>query len=332
MSVNPFYRPARLSAVNDRCRELWQDLVQHENEYRIRSHRLDCGAVLMDMGVSETGSLEAGRILTELCQGGLAKARIGMTQVAGVPLPEIFNETLHPAAGCMDMQMGLPFPNALLSGPIRLFIEPLRFVEADIPLSEAKDAVVALIEPYPGAPEFSDKEARLLSEMSGVAPEHIRIILAPGNSLPGSTQVSGRAVEDVVLTIQRSLLIDSSKVIDICGRAPICPYYEDKPGVKRLDADDFLHYIAEVYLTYYSEEGEDVAALCRNLTFESLDIFGSYWADMLEAAGGDFFKIPNITDVNRVGRVVINDRRTGRVYAAGRLREDLIEARLTAAP
>lgn len=330
MSTNPYYRPAKLSAINKRSAELWQDLLDHENEYMIKSRKLDCGAVVLDMGVHETGSLEAGRILTELCQGGLSKAHLSVTDINGIPLPEIVTETMHPGAGCMDMQMGITFPNALLSGPIRLFIEPLRFVTDDIPLSEANGAKLALVEPYAHAPEFGDEDVMRLCEMAHVDPKDLKIILAPNHSLAGSTQVCGRAGEDAMLTIQRCLMIDSSKVVSVIAKSPICPLYDETPGTKRLDCDDFLHYVSDVYMTYYSEPGEEVAALCRNLTFETLDVFGSYWGDMLDAADGDFFKIPNITGVNRIGKMTVNDLRTGKVYSAGTKRYDLIAARLLA--
>lgn len=328
MSINPYYRVAELSSINKRCTELWQDLLKHENEYMIKAHTLSCGTVVLDMGLHEMGSLEAGRILTELCQGGLAKAHLSMTDIEGVPLPEIVTETMHPGAGCMDMQMGLPFPNALLSGPIRLFIEPLRFVVDDIPLETADGAKIALIEPYPSAPEFSDDEALEICEMAHVAAKDLKVIIAPAHSLSGSTQICGRAGEDAMLTIQRCLMIDSSKVISVIAKSPICPLYDETPGTRRLDCDDFLHYVSDVYMTYYSEENEDVAALCRSLTFETLDIFGAYWGDMMDAAEGDFFKIPNITEVNRIGKMTINDLRTGKVYTAGTKRYDLIAARL----
>ena len=50
--------------------------------------------------------------------------------------------------------------------------------------------------------------------------------------------------------------------------------------------------------------------------------------DLLEAAGGDFFKIPNISDINRLAKVTVNDLREGRLYHAGEKRPDLIEARM----
>lgn len=325
-SKSPLWTPVKLSTVNKRCGLLWSDLVENAELYGIRLRTMECGAQLMDFGVHCPGSLEAGRIVTELCQGGLAKASLSTTMVGNTVLPEITCETMHPGAGCLDMQMGLPIDNALLSGPYRLFIEPLRFVVDDIPLTSAKDAMVALVEPYQGAPEFSDKDASHLAGNSD--PKDLKIMLIPGSSLAGSTQVCGRAVEDVILTIHRSLLVDCSKVLSIIGKSPVCPHYDDTPGTVRLDNDDFLHYVSECFLAYYSEEGEDVQKLVDNLVFDSVDLYGQYWGDIIDSVGGDFFKIPNITDINRIGAVTINDIRTGKTYTAGKKRYDIIKARL----
>jgi methenyltetrahydromethanopterin cyclohydrolase len=327
-SKSPLWTPVKLSTVNKRCGFLWSDLVENAELYGIRLRTMECGAQLMDFGVHCPGSLEAGRIATELCQGGLAKASLSTAMVGNTVLPEITCETRHPGAGCLDMQMGLAFDNALLSGPYRLFVEPLRFVVDDIPLTSAKDAMVALIEPYQGAPEFSDKDAIHLAEMGNSDPKDLKIMLIPGPSLAGSTQVCGRAVEDVILTIHRSLLVDCSKVLSIIGKSPVCPHYDDTPGTVRLDNDDFLHYISECFLAYYSEEGEDIQKLVDNLVFNSVDLYGQYWGDIMDSVGGDFFKIPNITDINKIGAVTINDVRTGKIYAAGKKRYDIIEARL----
>ncbi len=307
---------------------MWNDLVENRELYNLELHEMECGAQLLDFGYNCSGSMEAGRIATELCQGGLAKASISTTMVGDTPLASITCETLKPGAGCLDMQMGLPFDNALFSGPYRLFVEPLRFVIDDIPLSEARDARIALVEPYQGAPFFSEADAIKLAEMGNTDPKDLKIMYIPGPSLAGATQVCGRAVEDVVLTIHRSLMVDCSKVVDIIGTSPICPHYDDTPGTERLDNDDFLHYISEIYVSYYSEEGEDVKALTEKLVSSCMDIYGQYWGDIMDSVGGDFFKIPHITDINKIGVLTINDIRTGKVYSAGSKRYDIIEKRL----
>ena len=322
------WKQVSLSTVETASDRLFGMLCDNAQELGVKVLRMDCGALLVDAGIDVRGSIEAGRIITELSQGGLSRATVSITEVCGVSLPKITVESFYPAAACLDMQMGLEIQGtALLSGPIRLFVEELRFVDEDIPLAEAKGAMVAIVEPYDGHKMITDETALAIAESAHIDIKDLRIVLVPATGIAGAVQVCGRPGEDVVLTVGRSLLLDPRKIVHLISSSPVNPIYDDN-NPKRLGADDFLHYMGECYMTWQADPGEDVSSLADTLCFHSLAHYGTYFEDLLDEAGGDFFKIPGITDINRIARVTVNDVTNGKLYSAGELHPEMIAPRL----
>ena len=51
---------------------------------------------------------------------------------------------------------------------------------------------------------------------------------------------------------------------------------------------------------------------------------GVLFADLLEKAGGDFFRIPNIRHINRLAEITVTDRASGAVCRAGRMHPEIL--------
>ena len=178
---------------------------------------------------------------------------------------------------------------------------------------------VAVLQPDAPVPESWVLE---LAKAARVDPCRLRLILVPQDSVAGCTQIAGRSNENIILTLVRSMGYDAGKVRRILGSSPICPVYRG-PG-KILLPDDLLHYAGECFLTLAAAPEDDVQKLAQDLCFASLDIYGSLFADLLEAADWDFYKIPNISHINKLARVSINDETAGKAYCAGEPDESLL--------
>lgn len=315
--------PVPASAVNRRCAALWADMQEHAPEYGIGFSRMNCGAQVMDAGLNAPGSFEVGRLITELSQGGLARATLSMGQIAGKTLPFITVESLNPMAATLSMQMACSVQGVMCSGPIRLLIEEPEYVEFDLPREGMESLAVAVLQPDAPPEESWVME---FAKAARVEPDRLRLILVPQDCVAGCTQIAGRSNENIILTLVRSMGYAAHKVRHILGTSPICPVYRG-PG-KILLPDDLLHYAGESYLTLEAGPEDDVQSLAQNLCFASLDIYGSMFADLLEAAGGDFYKIPNISHINKLARVCINDLSAGKAYCAGEPDEQLLLAYL----
>lgn len=310
--IRPTVKQAALSTIHRQTHRLWDILVAGQREYAIQLKRLDCGALVLNTSHGVAGSLEAGRLVTQLSQGGLGTAVLGLMELEGICLPEITVDTRAPAAACLDLQMAIPLGNALLSGPIRLFMEPLRFVEEDIPLSSATGAMTAVVEQEE---EITSELALELAEAAHLRPEQLRMVSVSMGSVVGNTQIAGRVVEEIVLTVGRSLELDPTRITGVVGKNPVCPIYP--PGQGTLLPDDFTHYTAQAYLGWLGEEGEDLQGLAQALCFRSTYCYGQLFSELLTQAGGNFWDIPDITHINKISRVTVNDLTSGRLVSAG---------------
>src|SRR5512136_1003485 len=63
------------------------------------------GATTVDAGVEATGSLEAGRLFSEACMGGLAQAGFCELDFDGLRLPGVQVITSQPALACLAAQL-----------------------------------------------------------------------------------------------------------------------------------------------------------------------------------------------------------------------------------
>lgn len=305
-------RPS-LSLIAGRSRALWDALSS--GLYGTRLSRLACGAQLVEAGGTSPGSFEAGRLAAELAQGGLASARLGLARVCALTLPVITVETFFPAAACLDLQMAEYAEGVMLSGPLRLFLRPPRFVDMDTNAAGAEGAMVALVQAQ--AP-VTDEWAESLARRAGIDPARLRLVWVPEDSVAGSTQICGRMNESILLTLVNSQERDPHRPVHLLGSCPVCPVLRQTTDKSRLLPDDFLHYLAQCHLTYDAAPGEDLQALAEGLCFRSAPAYGALFADLLEQAGGDFFKIPDVAHINKLAAVTVNELTSGRVCCAGR--------------
>lgn len=312
-----------LSLIAARSQTLWERLCSEHLGTRLT--RMACGVSLLDVGTAAPGSLEAGRLVTELAQGGLAEARLSMTQVCGVSLPAITVETFFPACACLEMQMATAADGAMLSGPLRLFLQPARYAKIDVALQKAKGAMVGVIQPWR---EITDGWAAALAKRAGIPAEELRLVSVPMESVAGSTQICGRMNENITLTVARSLGLDPLRLTHLFGACPVTPVLKTSVGGKTLLPDDFLHYLAEAVLTWEGEE--EPKALAESLCFRSAPAYGTLFADLMEAAGGDFYKIPNLAHINKLARVTVNELTSGALGFAGKPEPERLRPYLSA--
>jgi len=299
------------SSIARRCNGLVSTLIERAWEYGLAVQTLPCGATLIDAGVDVLGSFEAGRILIEICHGGLANASLGLIDLGGFFLPQVTVESFHPTISTYGLQASYPLsadePGIRVSGPVRLYL--------DGEVTMENPAAIAVIE---SDRLLGDEVALALAERSNLPPRSLTLIVVPGWSLVGAVQIAGRVNESVIFTLEESLEIDSRKVVQMIGQAPVCPVSRiDSPKEKRLYPDDFIHYAGEVLLTLLASPEDDLERLAHLLAFASTSIYGNLFHDVLAAADGIFGAIPDLIHINKPAQVTIADLSTGRTAYAG---------------
>jgi len=309
-----------LRSIESRCRGILNDLTSLKDMYGLSLTAAPSGAVLIDAGKDAPGSYSAGALITELCQGGLAKASIRPEKLGPCDLPYISVETFFPQTANLFLQQACSFEGQMISGPVKLCLE-----NGVRPEDTSSAVFTAVIQ---GDQMPDDTWIRSLAAAAGCQPDSLTLVLVPQQSAAGGTQISGRMNENAVFTMERSLGIDTSIIRHILGTCPIGPFGPPAEGKKLLLPDDYIHYAASACLVVEAPDGMDIQKLARDLTFESTDICGKLFIDLLEEADWDFFKIPNVLHINKLSEITVADVRSGKTACAGKKRISLLTDQL----
>lgn len=294
-------------------------LINRAYDYKLHVNKLSCGAIIIDAGINVEGSREAGRILTEICHGGLCSVSIDTVELNKYTLPRITVDSFHPHRSVYRMQFGYIMDGKIISGPLRQYLESDSNV---LNLSEDQgDAGIAVIETH----DIPSNEWVLsLAGKSSVSVDKLCLIVAPSTSISGVTQVAGRVNENVLFTMEKSLGYDSRKVRHIIGSVPVAPVSTGKNKDRTALPDDFIHYGGSVFITIAADPEDNIQELAGKLCFSSSSIYGSSFYDLLAAADGVFENIPDLINIFKVARVTINEINSGKIYTAGKFNYDLL--------
>jgi len=309
-----------IKAVDRRCGEILRTLRDDGDSLGIETSLFPSGARLYDAGLKAGGSYEAGAFVTELCQGGLAKASISVGPLGPLLLPHITVESFSPRDANLVLQSAMAFEGQMISGPIKLFLGE------DAPSPDGLSGIFTAVIQGDACP--SEEWVLTLADRAGCRPDQLSLILVPQASAAGSTQIAGRMNENIIFTMENSLGYDASMARHILGTCPIGPYGPPSEGKRLLLPDDYIHYAAGVTLTVDAPDGTDIQKLASDLAFDSLDIYGKLFVELLSEADWDFFKIPNVMHINKLAEVTVIDVRSGRTARAGSRRCELLTGEL----
>ena len=143
-----------MKSMNERSYEIAQRMAADAELLNISVEKLACGATVIDAGVKVTGSLEAGRLFSEACLGGLAKVDFCSLDFGRFALPGVSIMAGRPVEACMAAQYagwfvevkvkGQKTYQAMGSGPARsLYGKETLLQQLGIP-EKADMAVLAL--------------------------------------------------------------------------------------------------------------------------------------------------------------------------------------------
>ena len=115
-------------SLNKQVKPLVEQLIESHEKLNLSISESEGGAKIIDAGIKTTGCLEAGRIITEICMGGLGTVSLSMTNnTPNWPL-SIHVHSTDPVLSCLGSQYAgwsLSFVqnddnfSALGSGPCR---------------------------------------------------------------------------------------------------------------------------------------------------------------------------------------------------------------------
>ncbi len=308
-----------LKQIGTACAGIFGALAQDGARFGLRVFHAGCGAQVLFAESDTPGSVRAGALAASLCQGGLATASAYEDTFGGQTLPFVRSKTDSPRLATLTLQSACEFRGAMLSGPMKLHLAETDEIRYDSGSESGSYSAVVQANEIP-----DDAWMVSLSQAARCRPEQLALLVAPQESMTGAAQIAGRMNENMIFTMERSLGLDANMVSAIEGYAPVCPPGAKSKNGTRLLPDDFLHYGAFSRLTLARGTDINPQKLANDLAFSSTDIFGALFSDLLEEAGGDFFKIPNLLHINKLAVVEVADPQSGKTYHSGSFRPDLL--------
>ncbi|MSP27010.1 MAG: methenyltetrahydromethanopterin cyclohydrolase [Methylococcales bacterium] len=319
------------ASVNKLTQPLVQHLLDNAAKLRLGVEVLANGCTVIDAGINAIGGLEAGRIIAEICLGGMGTVSIShSSSTTNWPL-SVNVHTGNPVLGCLGSQYaGWSLSHekyyALGSGPARAMatkvkngeVEPVEELYKELAYRDnSANSTVLVIENDKFPPlEIIEK----IATACNISPKKLTIIVTPTSSLAGGVQVVARVLE-VAMHKAHALHFPLENIIDGSGSAPICPPHPN--FVKAMGrTNDAILFAGQVHLFV---KGSDEAAeeLAKNLPSSTSKDYGKPFAEIFKQYEYDFFKIDAM--LFSPASVIVTAVDSGKSFRAGKLDNALLD-------
>jgi len=297
------------------------ELIDHQEEYRIKVEKLSCGATIIDTGLEAAGGYLTGLKLTEICLGGLANCWLTYQTYGDIELPTIVVATDHPALSLLGCQLagwmvkvGSFF--APSSGPARaLSLKPKKVFEKIGYKDEHSEAVIVM----ETNKKPTDEVAQKVAADCKVDPKNLYMVLTTTASMAGSVQVSGRVVETGLYRLE-FLGLNPNKVVFASGSAPIMPPHPDV-GISTAKEEDALLY-GGVGSYVIDEEEAKLQEYATKAPATAWPDYGKTSYEALKAVSFDWSKLD--PSFFTIGKLMLTSKKTGKTYIGGKVNPEML--------
>ncbi|MGE0213927.1 MAG: methenyltetrahydromethanopterin cyclohydrolase [Parvibaculaceae bacterium] len=312
-------------SVNANAATLVDALLRDADRLRISASTGPKGERLIDLGARALGSIEAGLRLSEICMGGLGRARLS-AQGGGRWPWSIEVSAARPKIACLASQYagwnlshgeGKGAYVAMGSGPARALARKEKLFEQLDYRDTAETATIVLEAAGPPPVEIVDK----LAHDCGVKHAALNILYAPTRSLAGGVQVVARVLE-VALHAAHETSFPLDRIVDGMGVAPLSPPHPD--FVTALGrTNDAIIYGGRVHL-FVTGPADDARALAASLPSLSSRDYGHPFAAIFKRFNGDFYAIdPKLFSP---AEVIVSAIDAGETFHGGSVNWDVLDA------
>lgn len=312
-------------SINNLSQPIVQKLVDCAVALRVGVEKDSSGATIIDAGINHRGGLEAGRLISEICLGGLGSVSLTYTNISDQWPLSVYVHSSNPVLACLGSQYagwqlshgeGKDAFFALGSGPGRAasLREPL-YEELGYQDKAEKVCLVLEVDKKPPSGLLTK-----ISEQCGVDSKNLTVILTPTSSLSGSVQVISRVLETAIHKAHE-LKFPLEKIIDGAGSAPICPPHPDFVQAMGRTNDAIL-FAGRVQL-FVTGPDDDVKALATDLPSNTSKDYGKPFAKVFADAGYDFYKIDQM--LFSPAQVSVTAMQSGNTFFAGEVNLELLK-------
>lgn len=319
-------------SVNKRASAIVERMIGECEALGLSVMRLENGATVIDAGVEAPGSLEAGRMFSCACLGGLGQVHFtqqafGSGRSGGDAdfwLPAVAVSVSYPHIACMASQYAgwaiKPDKRFYMgSGPARALYAGEEIYQKLSYRDQAETAVLML----EGRDLPGEEVAAFVAGKCGVRPEQLFLLIAPTASLVGSIQLAARAAETGLHKLME-LGFDVRWVTAAASLCPLAPVAEDDlHAIGR--TNDAILYGGRVFYTVQAEDDE-LEDLIEKIPSSSSRDYGTPFYELFKRYNSDFYQMDPL--LFSPAQVEINNVNSGRTFRAGRLNPSLLRASL----
>lgn len=308
-------------SVNQLTNPLIQYLVDNANSLRLGVEKLESGCTIIDAGIRHAGGLEAGRLIAEICMGGLGHVSLQTSQTFPHWPWMLSVHSNNPILSCLGSQYaGWSLAHekffSLGSGPGRALAGREELYK-ELGYQDKADKACLVLESDKVPPaEVIEK----VSRDTGVKLENLTFILTPTRSLAGTVQIVARVLEVAMHKIH-TLHFPLGHVVDGMASAPLPPPAPDfLTGMGRTNDAILFGGHAHIFVI-----GSDAAAakLAQELPSSASRDYGRPFAEVFKTANMDFYKIDPM--LFSPAAVTVTALESGHSYRGGRLDSILLD-------
>ena len=300
-------------SIHRACKPLLESLIAQASALNIKVSQHVTGATIIDAGIDIAGSAEAGRIIAEICMGGLGE--VNFSDASNIKV-----KSQTPVLACLGSQYaGWALQHekffSLGSGPARCLAQREELFK-ELNYKDNAESTVLILETNKIPPvEIIEKVAR----DTHIKPENLTFILTPTTSIAGATQVVARVLE-VALHKAHTLHFPLDAIISGSGSAPLPPISASFITAMGRSNDAIL-FGGYVQLNVKCSDAE-AEKLARELPSNSSKDYGKPFADIFKAVNMDFYQIDPM--LFSPAMVNITNLETGNSFAGGELNKALL--------
>ncbi|TXT57018.1 MAG: Methenyltetrahydromethanopterin cyclohydrolase [Candidatus Thorarchaeota archaeon] len=311
-------------SINQRAFMIVQKMMEDARKINCIVYEQKNGASIIDAGVNASGSDEAGRIIGEICMGGMGSVRLTTVHIEDLTLPAVVVSTDQPITATLGSQFAgwqikVEDYFAMGSGPARALARVENLFEK-IAYSDESDVAVIVLESKETPPE---SVTQYIAEKCRVDASDLYCIVSPTASLAGSVQISSRIVEVGVHKLFK-LGVNPEKIKKGHGLAPIAPVAKSD-GKAMGRTNDCVLYGGR---TFFYIRGEDIELqdITEQAPSNTSSQYGKPFYKLFKSFDFDFYKIDPM--LFSPAEITVYDIDSGEVYKAGELNPDILRESL----
>ena len=315
-------------SVNDEAFKIVDKVIPHSKLYSIKISKLSNKATIID---GTHGTYEFGRLVGEICLGGLGKCQFINSKLKEIFIPGLLVETSHPAIALVGSQKAIRLSiknqeakeekkhSYMVSGPFRAktrfdkeLYDTINYID------ESENSIMVFEEsriPNENIMEQIFDKCRL-------DPETTVAIFTPTNSIPGTVQIAARVIK-TGLHILREQGFNPLYLKYAMGSTSLAPIAKD--GVQAMGrTNDSIIYGGKVYLTIKLPPNEEpqLIELLKKAPSCVSPSYGKPFYEMLKEVNFNFYQIDSKLFAPAI--ITINNLATGNTFTAGKTSEDIL--------